>query len=40
MNELLLCQNTSIKHISNDDEEDKVIGPYLINSDSIKLLKS
>lgn len=40
MNELLLCQNTSIKHIGNDDEEDKIIGPHLINSDSIKLLKS
>jgi len=40
MNELLLCQNTNIKHISNDDEEDKINGPHLINSDSINLLKS
>lgn len=40
MNELLLCQNTNIKHISNDDDEDKINGPHLINSDSIKLLKS
>lgn len=40
MNELLLCQNTNIKHIGNDDEEDKISGPHLINSDSIKLLKS
>lgn len=40
MNELLLCQNTNIKHISNDDDEDKIDGPHLINSDSIKLLKS
>lgn len=40
MNELLLCQNTNIKHISNDDDEEKINGPHLINSDSIKLLKS
>jgi len=40
MNELLLCQNTNIKHIGNDDEEDKINGPHLINSDSIKLLKT
>lgn len=40
MNELLLCQSTDIKHICNDDEEDKISGPHLINSDSIKLLKS
>jgi len=40
MNELLLCQNTNIKHVSYDDEEDKINGPHLINSDSIKLLKS
>jgi len=41
MNELLLCQNTSIKHnVGNDDEDDKITGPHLINSDSIKLLKS
>ncbi|XP_026815515.1 tyrosine-protein kinase hopscotch [Rhopalosiphum maidis] len=41
MNELLLCQNTSIKHdIGNDDEDDKVTGPHLINSDSIHLLKT
>jgi len=41
MNELLLCQNTSIKHsIGNDDEDDKITGPHLINSDSIHLLKS
>lgn len=40
MNELLLCQNTNIKHVSNDDDEDKINGPHLINSDSIKLLKS
>lgn len=40
MNELLLCQNTNIKHIGNDDEEDKISCPHLINSDSIKLLKS
>lgn len=42
MNELLLCQNTHVKHtiLSNDDEEDKINGPHLINSDSIQLLKS
>lgn len=40
MNELLLCQNTNINHIGNDDDEDKISGPHLINSDSIKLLKS
>lgn len=38
MNELLLCENTNIKHVSNDD--DIISGPHLINSDSIKLLKS
>lgn len=42
MNELLLCQNSHIKHttLCNDDDEDKINGPHLINSDSIKLLKS
>lgn len=40
MNELLLCQNTNIKHVGFDDDEDKISGPHLINSDSIKLLKS
>lgn len=41
MNELLLCQNTSTKKpIGTDDDDDKIIGPHLINSDSIKLLQS
>lgn len=41
MNELLLCQNTNIKHVGgNDDDEDKISGPHLINSDSINLLNS
>lgn len=40
MNELLLCQSTNVKHIGNDDEEEKLNIPHLINSDSIKLLKS
>ncbi|XP_050436831.1 tyrosine-protein kinase hopscotch-like [Adelges cooleyi] len=40
MNELLLCQNTSIKQIDIDDEEEKYNGPHLINSDSIKLLNT
>lgn len=40
MNELLLCQNNNIKHLVNEDDEEKINGPHLINSDSIKLLKS
>lgn len=40
MNELLLCQNINIKHLSTDDDEEKIVCPHLINSDSIKILRS
>ncbi|XP_050532080.1 tyrosine-protein kinase hopscotch [Daktulosphaira vitifoliae] len=40
MNELLLCQNLSIKQLDPEDEEEKIFGPHLINSDSIKLLNT
>ncbi|XP_050438365.1 tyrosine-protein kinase hopscotch-like isoform X2 [Adelges cooleyi] len=40
MRTLLLCKNTSIKPTYNANKEEKIVGPRLISSDSIELIKT